>query len=266
MAFLDEFRQFMAANGLEDRHCFVPVPVAASSPEAARAARIALQPQAGRAMFIAEDRWRAAGALMRSRVLSHAGRFRQVYARNCAVRRIDRGLAAQFLEQNHTYGYALSRFRYGLFVEKVTGEKGLLAFDDGSRKDYPGPLPGDLVAVATFSKARGRVVDGERVRSFEWVRYASLPGVRVVGGMGKLLSSFISEVGPEDVMTYADLEWSDGGVYRDLGFRCEGPRESVMFAVDPLTWKRTPVKYVPDTSGMLFFENFGSLKYRLKLK
>ena len=105
-------------------------------------------------------------------------------------------------------------------------------------------------------------MDGVRVRSFEWVRYASLPGVRVLGGMGKLLDRFVEEVGPEDVMTYADLEWSDGRAYRELGFRPAGPREPVEFAVDPATWRRMPLKYVPDASGMLFYTNFGSLKYR----
>ena len=116
--------------------------------------------------------------------------------------------------------------------------------------------------MATFSKARNRVIDGVRVKSFEWVRYASLPGLRVEGGMGKLLEAFVSEVHPEDVMTYADLEWSDGRAYRELGFTLAGPREPVTFAVDPHTWERRDVKYLPDTSGMLFYRNFGSLKYR----
>ena len=172
--------------------------------------------------------------------------------------RDERAVAAAFLSQTHSYGDALSRFRYGLFVERVTGEKGQLR----ETKDLPGSQPGDLVAVATFSKARNRVIDGRRVRSHEWVRYASLPGVRVEGGMGKLLEAFVSEVHPEDVMTYADLEWSDGRAYRELGFTLAGPRDPVTFAIDPLTWERRDVKYVSDTSGKLFYKNFGSLKYR----
>ena len=251
MDFIEEFARFMAENGLVGRLEAVPVPVTAREPEAAAAQAQALAPLAGRAIFVAEDRWRADGDAVRARLLAHAGRFRQVYARNCAVRRIERAVAARFLSGAHSYGDALSRFRYGLFVERVTGEKG------------PGmPAAGDLVAVATFSKARNRVVAGRRVRSHEWVRYASLPGVRVEGGMGKLLDAFVTEVRPEDVMTYADLEWSDGRAYRELGFALECTREPVMFAVDPSTWERRALKYVPDTTGMLFFQNFGSRKYR----
>ena len=258
MAFLEEFTCFLAAHGLSDRSDIVPVPLTARDMPSAEAQRLSLEPLAGKAVFVTEDRWRTAGEAVRLRLLAHCGRFRQVYARNCAVRRIERAVAAAFLSQTHSYGDALSRFRYGLFVERVTGEKGQLS----ETKDLPGPQPGDLVAVATFSKARNRVIGGRRVRSHEWVRYASLPGVRVEGGMGKLLETFVSEVHPEDVMTYADLEWSDGRAYRELGFTLEGPREPVTFAVDPHTWERRDVKYVPDTSGMLFYKNLGSLKYR----
>ena len=258
MDFIEDFSLFMSSNGLGDRQDIVPVPLTARDPAAAEAQRASLEPMAGKAVFVTEDRWRTAGETVRLRLLAHCGRFRQVYARNCVVRRIERAVAAAFLAETHSYGDALSRFRYGLFVERVTGEKGQLR----ETKDLPGPQPGDLVAVATFSKARNRVIDGRRVRSHEWVRYASLPGVRVEGGMGKLLDAFVSEVHPEDVMTYADLEWSDGRAYRELGFTLAGPRDPVTFAIDPLTWERRDVKYVSDTSGMLFYKNLGSLKYR----
>jgi len=37
--------------------------------------------------------------------------------------------------------------------------------------------------------------------------------------MGKLLQAFIEDVHPDDIMTYADLSWPDGGdAYRTLGF------------------------------------------------
>ena len=42
--------------------------------------------------------------------------------------------------------------------------------------------------------------------------------------MGKLLKAFIEEVRPDDVMSYADASWSDGDVYRKLGFTEEGTK------------------------------------------
>ena len=90
--------------------------------------------------------------------------------------------------------------------------------------------------------------------------------------MGKLLSTFITEVKPDDIMSYADLEWSDGEVYRKLGFIAESTKSPVMFDIDTKGWSRTPVPhagYAASESrpreGHLWYLNEGSLKYRLKL-
>ena len=90
--------------------------------------------------------------------------------------------------------------------------------------------------------------------------------------MGKLLSTFINEVKPDDIMSYADLEWSDGEVYRKLGFSAESTKSPVMFDIDTIDWSRTPVPhagYAASESrpreGHLWYLNEGSLKYRLKL-
>ena len=151
---------------------------------------------------------------------------------------------------------------------------------------------GTLIAVATFSNARRWVKEGKEIRSYEWTRYASLPDLRVSGGMGKMLKAFIKEVQPDDIMSYADLEWSEGEVYERLGFEAETRKEPVTFTIDPQTWerkaiRRSPVKpgmteekprltegmlrmaegdnVIPDLIGDLFFRNFGSRKFRLKL-
>lgn len=82
------------------------------------------------------------------------------------------------------------------------------------------------MAVATFSNARRWQKGGRTVSSYEWIRYASLEGCRVTGGMGKLLQAFIDDVHPDDIMTYADLSWPDGGeVYKTLGFEEEATIE-----------------------------------------
>ncbi len=88
-----------------------------------------------------------------------------------------------------------------------------------------GDIPaGALVAVAGFSAPRVWRKGGREVRSCEWIRYASLDGIGVDGGMGKLLKAFVEEVRPDDVMSYADASWSDGDVYRKLGFVQEGDK------------------------------------------
>ena len=205
-------------------------------------------------LIIMEDRWRSQGAMMQKRLLAHLETFAQIYARNCEVRKIDKLTAAEFLKANHSYGDAACRYRYGLYLKRHTGHNAGLV-------DIPA---GSLVAVATFSNARKWTKGEKTIRSYEWTRYASLPGVRLSGGMGKLLKAFIQDVKPDDIMTYSDLEWSEGGVYEQLGFTLEGQKSPVTFRVGA-DWERTPVRSETEEGGCLYLRNFGSNKYRLKL-
>jgi len=142
-------------------------------------------------------------------------KFHSIFARNCEVLRISKPLAEEFLDRNHLYGYAEAKYCYGLFVKRYSGEE--------MAPDAPHPYPvGTLVAVATFSNARHWNKDDRNWRSCQWIRYASLPEIRVIGGMGKLLSHFIDEVKPDDVMSYAPAEHFSGEVYETLGFVREG--------------------------------------------
>lgn len=214
-------------------------------------------------VVVPEDLFRSRRDMMVYRVLAHLGLHWQVYARNCDIRRIDRGVAREFLSRTHTYGDAVCRYCYGVYLGRYTGG----GLSEGITGEIPGvrPEPGTLVAVAEFSNAR-RWKKSVDVCSYEWVRYASLPNVRVCGGMGKVLRKFIDEVNPDDVMTYADLEWSCGGVYRTLGFVPEGEKSAVNFVVDPADWKRKAIgKVAAGTESCLFYTNLGSRKYRLKL-
>lgn len=242
---------FVRCGGVESSvvRCIVPQEVCAESQseaqEQAEQLRLLLQSLEDdvlEAIVITEDRWRKQGDMMRARLLAHLERFTSLYARNCKVQKIDKETAAAFLEQNHSYGDAACRYRYGLY-----------------RNDSE---DGVLVAVATFSNARKWQKGDKRIRSYEWTRYASLPGVRISGGMGKMLKAFIKDVQPDDIMSYADLEWSEGRVYEQLGFVLEGKKDPVMFVVDG-QWRRFPVK--PGMTGDRFFQNLGSNKYRLKL-
>ena len=94
-------------------------------------------------VVITEDRWTAQKEMTGKRVLAHLETFFPIYARNCEVRRIEKAEAEAFLKENHSYGDAACRYRYGLFLKRHTGQRasGLIQ-------------PGTLVAVAEFSNAR----------------------------------------------------------------------------------------------------------------
>ena len=261
----------------------MPVEISADNLDQARAQSHILQEavtqishQYGYPIIIPQDRWHRQRTMMQARLLSHMGVFSPAYARNCEVRRITKEEAQQFLADNHSYGYALSKYCYGLYLKRHTGHIAQ-QMQQADRSDNVG----QLIAVATFSKARRWVKGDREIRSYEWVRYASLPQMRLSGGMGKLLKAFIADVKPDDVMSYADLEWSEGDVYARLGFQAETLKGSVDFEIDPATWERRPIRTTPvdlstpvalpkeqsatKSPQSLYYTNLGGRKYRLKL-
>ena len=295
---------------LEGRHTKVVLPLeisartieeAEAESEKAEYAIRMITREAGYPLIITEDRWNRQRAMMEARLLAHMEVHHQAYARNCEVRRIEKAEAQEFLNMNHSYGDAACKYRYGLFLKRHTGHiaaemelrtgTGMTGRKVGTSSpvilnEVKNLSPGTLIAVATFSNARKWIKDGKEIRSYEWTRYASLPDLRVSGGMGKLLKAFIKEVQPDDIMSYADLEWSEGEVYERLGFEAEAEKEPVTVTIDPHTWERKAIRRSLDKLGMteeklgmtedklgmtegklgdLFFQNFGSRKYRLKL-
>ena len=285
---IDEISDFLKANGfecsrqlhhgleiihtmtLDARHPRLVLPIEIKAVTAEKAvsdsddiydAILKMKSAEGYPLIITEDRWKRQHEMMEARLLAHLEQFGKAYARNCEVRRIEKTEAQQFMNENHSYGHAACRYCFGLFLKRHTGHiaKEMESGESNGMRDDRGRL----IAVATFSNARKWIKDGKKIRSYEWTRYASIPDLRVSGGMGKLLKAFIKEVQPDDIMSYADLEWSEGEVYERLGFISEAVKEPVLFQVDPHTWKRLPVK--SEISGNLFFRNFGSRKFRLKL-
>lgn len=226
-------------------------------------------------LYLYEDRWRSGGEQLRARILSRLGTFRSLFARKCqiltqeefgrlfrshslpdtllaqiaqldeydqfmrrnylvapvqpsakvdaTIRNLFNHLTADFLQRYHSYGAAKCKYRVALLHQ------------------------GEMVAVATFSDAL-RMTFGvknreEAIPSYEWVRYASLPDLRIAGGMGRLLGEFCRIVQRQgvkhfEVMTYSDNEWSKGAVYEQLGFKEGAERGTVEYYVDMATWQR----------------------------
>ena len=229
-----------------------------------------------RIIHLWEDVWLNQKDLVQSRILAMIGSSIRLNARHCYIERIDMPMAERFLTKNHLQGSAKAKFRYGLFLKPQYLEKylGFSIYDeveslDGVdlRTSFKQPSehnPISLLAVALFSG--GRLMKyGERTgeRSFELIRFASLRGYSVMGGMDKLLKAFSGEHNPDDIMTYADRDWSDGRSYEILGFERIEITESQTFLLDNQKFKRY--------SGKENFENYtnifnaGSIKYIKKI-
>lgn len=128
--------------------------------------------------------------IVESRIRNRLGDYDNVvYARKCAVRKVDFRDAEPFLNENHLQGSVKSSVNLGLFH----GD--------------------EMVSLMTFRKPRMNV-------KYEWelLRFCSKLGYHVVGGAGKLLRHFEIEHNPKSLISYADRRWSTGKLYSALGF------------------------------------------------
>jgi len=191
--------------------------------------------------YLFEDRWHTSRELLEKRLLAHLGEFKSIFARKCEIFKPSPQECREFLERWHIYGYARCKYRYALRYE------------------------GQTVAVSTFSAPRPMMRSSRQVQSYEWVRFASIADLRISGGMGRLLEAFVRECQPQDIMSYADLEWSDGSVYETLGFELAGYVDPVAFVVNPVTWERRHLVKVEREGDIpndaLIIRNLGSAKF-----
>lgn len=204
-----------------------------------------------------EDFFYTKNAIIAQRIASLLGVFTRIHARNTVVKRIDKKLLNYFLTNNNLYESPTARHKYGLFENDK------------------------LVAAASFSAGRPIERNGKTFRSFELVRFANLSGYIVAGGLSKLLSHFIKEVNPDDVMSYADLDWSSGDSYERLGFqlveatppqefwinptekiRCY-PHKLPQLLIDKSNKYSCSIEKVLAEEGYFRFFNSGNLKYLL---
>lgn len=208
-----------------------------------------------------EDVWLTRRPVVESRLLALLGISQRIPARLTQVRRIDRPTTEAFLAHNHTQVVTLSRYKYGLFLP----QRYYRILSSGYFQQVV-PLSDELlVAVATFSHPRNIVRSGQPYRSCELVRFANRLHSTVVGGLDKLLKAFVQEQQPDDIMTYADLDWSEGGSYQRLGFETADDTPPQEFWLDTHSLiryypHRLPERIAPDQSLVKVY-NSGSRKY-----
>jgi hypothetical protein len=188
------------------------------------------------------DIWVTKKEQVLSRLNSLLSKNKRLHGRKTQVTTLDQGAADVFLSAHHVHGTVKARYKFGLLHA------------------------GELVAVATFSGTRPMPSRGPDHRSAELVRFACVAGVTVVGGLSKLLQHYISIVKPNDVMSYADRDWSDGRGYASCGFVLEEVQEPSYMFLDPLTLERYFAHRKPEEAhGLVEIFNTGNLKYILYL-
>ena len=130
--------------------------------------------------------------IWKSVISGKMGMNTKIFARKCSIREINYKEASKFLEENHLQGTATSSVNLSL------------VYND------------DIVAVMTFSKPRYN-------KKYDWelIRYCSKRYTNIVGGASKLLNYF-RKLHAGSIISYANRRWSNGNLYRKLGFTCIG--------------------------------------------
>ncbi len=137
-----------------------------------------------------------------------------IHGRETEVRPITNPTLLDFLQQNHLHVPLKGKHKYGLFFKA------------------------QLVSVASFSYPRNITIDGQKVRSYELLRFCHLNGYIVVGGLTKLLAHFIRAQPVEHLMTYVDIEWGAGEGFEKAGFKRTGQMPPKTFWINKTDLQR----------------------------
>jgi len=140
-------------------------------------------------LHIFENEWLEKPDIWKSVIKSKLGLNQRIYARKCKIQEVDYDTSYKFLENNHLQGSCMSSTRIGLYYDN------------------------ELVSLMTFGKSRYN-----KKYEYELIRFCSKQGLNIVGGASKLFKYFINNYKPLSVISYANRRWSDGNLYRHIGF------------------------------------------------
>lgn len=159
--------------------------------------------------------WEARASLIQRMLQAKLKKLIAVFARDLRLELVSEPTAKEFLTANHLLGFSKGkwyvaivvpphrRYRFSQYPEIVQANNGLLA-------------------IAIFGKTLIRNRTGvEGMRSLEWIRLATIPSIRLVGGLSKLFDFIQEKEAFDDIMTYVDVESNDARGLQRFGFRLE---------------------------------------------
>ena len=126
--------------------------------------------------------------IVKSLIKSKLGLNRRVFARSCDIRLVAAKEQRSFLEKNHLQGYIACYAGVGLYHDN------------------------ELVQLMTVGKSRF-----SKEFNLEILRFCTMSGITVVGGLSKLLK-FIKKKYGSNIVTYCDRSKSQANGYIAVGF------------------------------------------------
>lgn len=150
---------------------------------------IAAEANGYRLIQIFEDEWNNSKSIIESIILKTIGYSVdgiKIHGRKCNIVSLDK-TPSDFLDENHLQGNCRGSKSYGLTYDN------------------------EMVSVIVFGKSRFS-------NAWECIRFCNLKGTSIRGAFGKLLSRFIKDNNPSEIVSYADLRYFNGSIYESNGF------------------------------------------------
>lgn len=190
-----------------------------------------------------EDQFKKEPQKIIDRLKYQMGSSKRIHGRDTSVIKLTKPEAVDFLLKHH--GNVALKAKYNFGLKNKSNE---------------------LVAIACF----GQVIEMRSgAKSSELIRFCNISGARVVGGLTKLINHFQKTYSLDELMTYCDLEWSNGDNYEKLGFKNIDNSPPAQFVINLTNWERIhAIKFKADNdlSNINFdeyrtIENLGSIKF-----
>lgn len=143
-----------------------------------------------RLMHISDYIWYAKSNIIKDIIKKSLGTTDNIiYGRKCVIKDVPYGVAVKFLTDNHLQGPSPHTYAYGLYYNN------------------------ELVSIMTFSTARFT-----NKAEYELCRFCNKLGTSVIGGFSKLLKHFFKNINCKSLISYCDISYFSGNLYRDNGF------------------------------------------------
>jgi len=146
-------------------------------------------------IHIFEDEWANKRGIIEARLKNLLGlNSKRIGARKTIIKEISPKVKNAFLEKHHIQGEDKSNIKLGAYYRN------------------------ELIGVMTFSKPRIFMSKKAKDGSWELSRFATIPDTYTPGLASKMLKYFERGWNPKLIESFADRRWSQGNLYKKLGF------------------------------------------------
>jgi hypothetical protein len=166
-------------------------------------------------LTIWEDDWNNKGKIIKSIINNKIGLSLKIHGRKTIIKEIDYYSSLNFLNENHIAGNVPASINLGLFYNDK------------------------LISLMTFGKKRMTLKSQSSPDEYELLRFCNKINHAVVGGANKLFKHFINNYTPKKIISYANGDISNGGLYDILGFEKTGHSINYWWAKDGVKYHRS---------------------------